>query len=74
MVHSGSPSLLTALEESSDEDNAASSAEGNSRSPIPRGCNVVTLTDPIIAMPTLENTPTLQTIPTICNTLIFVKK
>jgi hypothetical protein len=31
----------------------------------PRGCNVVTSTDPIITIPVLEGTPALQTIPTV---------
>jgi hypothetical protein len=62
MVHNGSPSLHTALEESSDEDSAVSGTRGSSGSPGPRGCNVVTPTDPIAATPAPENTPALQTI------------
>jgi hypothetical protein len=65
MVHSGSRCLHTALEESSNEGGAASSTGGSTGSPDPRGCNVVTSTDPIIATPALENTPTLQTILTV---------
>jgi hypothetical protein len=65
MVHSGSPSLHTALEDSSDEDGAASGAGGSSRSPGPRECNVVTPTVPNTTTPASENTPTLQTIPTV---------
>jgi hypothetical protein len=65
MVHDGSPSLHTALEESSDEDGAASSIGGSSGSSIPRGRNVVTPTDPITTTPALKNTLTLQTIPTV---------
>jgi hypothetical protein len=65
MVHSGSPSLRTTLAESSDEDGATSSARGSLGSPGPRGCNMVTLTDPIITTQVLESTPALQTIPTV---------
>jgi hypothetical protein len=38
---------------------------GRMASPEPRGCNVVTSTDPIITIPVLEGTPALQTIPTV---------
>jgi hypothetical protein len=65
MVHSGLPSLCTTLEESSDEDSADSGTDGSSRSLNPRGCNMVTLTEPITNMPAPENTPALQTILTI---------
>jgi hypothetical protein len=65
MVHTGSPSLHTALKESSDEDGVALGAGGSSGSPDPRGCNVVTPTDPITATLAPKNTPTLQTIPTV---------
>jgi hypothetical protein len=44
MVHSETPSLHTALEDTSDEDGTASSAAGSSKSPGPYGCNVVTPT------------------------------
>jgi hypothetical protein len=65
MVHKGSPSLHTALEESSNEDGTTSGAGGSSGSPGPQGCNVVTPTDPIITMIAPENTPALQTIPMV---------
>jgi hypothetical protein len=65
MVHSGLPSLHTALKESSDKDGAASGAGGSSESPNHRGCNVVTSTNPITATPAAENTLALQTIPMI---------
>jgi hypothetical protein len=65
MVHNGSPSLHTTLEESSDEDGIASTVGGSSGSPGPRGCNVVTPTNPITATPAPENTPALQTILTV---------
>jgi hypothetical protein len=51
MVHSGTPSLHTTLEETSDEDGATSGARGSSGSPDPRRCNVVTPTDPITTTP-----------------------
>jgi hypothetical protein len=57
MVHNRSPSLHTTLEESSDEDGALQID--------PRGCNVVTVTDPITATPAADNAPALQTIPTV---------
>jgi hypothetical protein len=47
MVHSGSPSMHTILEESSDECDTTSVRGGSSRFPDPRGCNVVTPTVPI---------------------------
>jgi hypothetical protein len=65
MVHIRSSSLCTALEESSDEDSTASGIGGSSGSPGPRGCSVVTPTDLITITPAPENTPNLQTIPTV---------
>jgi hypothetical protein len=62
MVHSGTPSLHTTLEDSSNEDNTTSGAMGRSGFLGPRGCNVVTLTVPITTTPAPENTPALQTI------------
>jgi hypothetical protein len=57
-----SPSLHIALEESSDKDSITSGVGRSFGSPGPRGCNVVTPTDPINATPVLKNTPALQTI------------
>jgi hypothetical protein len=65
MVYSGSPSRCTHLKESSGEDSTTSGARGSMGPPGPRGCNVVTLMDPIIAALVPESTPTLQTIPTV---------
>jgi hypothetical protein len=62
MVYSRSPTLGTTLEESSDEDGTTSGVRGSSGSLDPRGCTVVASMDPIIAMPAIENTTTLQTI------------
>jgi hypothetical protein len=64
MMHSGSPSLHTILEESSDEGGTASGEGGSSRSHKPRGCNMVTSTVPITTTLPPENTPTPITIPT----------
>jgi hypothetical protein len=47
MLHNGSPSLLTILEDSSNEGDTASSRGKSSSSPDPQGCNVVTPTIPI---------------------------
>jgi hypothetical protein len=63
MVHSGTPSLQTTLEETSDEDGAALGTGGSSGSPDPQGCNVATPADPITTTPAPEDTPALQTIP-----------
>jgi hypothetical protein len=65
MVHSGPPSLCTALKESFDEDDTNSGAEGSYGSLDPRGCNEITPIDPITATPAPENTLPLQTIPTV---------
>jgi hypothetical protein len=65
MVYSGSPSQCTPLEKSSGEDSTTSGAGGSLGSPGPRGCNVVTSTDPFIAAPVPESTPALQTIPMV---------
>jgi hypothetical protein len=62
MVHKGSPSRRTPLEESSNENGATSGARGSLGSPVPRGRNVVTMTDPTIAALVPESTPALQTI------------
>jgi hypothetical protein len=62
MVHSGSPSLHTILEESSHEGDAASGGEGSFRFLDPRWCNMVTPTVPIATTPPPKNTPTLLTI------------
>jgi hypothetical protein len=51
MVHSGSPSMHTVLEESFDEGDIASVGGG--------------VTIPITTTPSLENTPALLTIPTV---------
>jgi hypothetical protein len=65
MVHSGLPSLHTALKNSSDEGGTALGARGSSGSPGPRECNVVILIVPIPTTPALENTFILLTIPTV---------
>jgi hypothetical protein len=62
MAHSGSPSLHTILEESTDNGDTASSRGGSFGLPISRGCNVVTLTVPIVTTPPLEDTPVPLTI------------
>jgi hypothetical protein len=51
MVHNGSPSLHTVLEESSDKGDTTSGGGGTSGFPSPRGCNVVTPTVPIATTP-----------------------
>jgi hypothetical protein len=56
MVHSGSPSLHTILEESPSEDDSASSDGRSSSFPIPRACNMVTSAIPIVTMPPPEAT------------------
>jgi hypothetical protein len=56
-VYNWLPSRCTPLEESSSKDDATS--------PGPRGCNVVTSMDPIVAAPIPESTPALQTTATI---------
>jgi hypothetical protein len=53
---SGSPSMRTVLH---------LAPRGTWDPPAPEGCNVVTSTDPVIDTPVPENTPALQTIPTI---------
>jgi hypothetical protein len=63
MVHSGSSSLCTTLEDSSD-DGATLGVGGSFGSPDPWGCNVVTPTIPIAATLTPENTPALPAVPT----------
>jgi hypothetical protein len=65
MVHNGSPSLHTILEESTGEDNSASSGGGSSSFPISRSCNVVIPAIPITTTPLPEGTPVLLTIPTV---------
>jgi hypothetical protein len=65
IVHNGSPSWCTPLEEFSNENGATSSARGSLGSPDHRGCNVVTLMDPMNARSVPESTPDFQTIPTI---------
>jgi hypothetical protein len=60
MVHSGSPSLHTALEDCSNVDGAASSVGGSSISPAPRGCNVVTPTIPMVMVRTTAPQPGMQ--------------
>jgi hypothetical protein len=57
--------LCATLGESSNENGAASGTAGSLGSPGPRGCNVVTSTDPIITTPVKEITPALQTILTV---------
>jgi hypothetical protein len=54
---SGSPSLHAFPEESTGEDNSASSEGGSSGFPISQGCNVVTSTVPIATTTPLESTP-----------------
>jgi hypothetical protein len=54
--------LGTTLEESSDEYGTTSCAWGSSGSPGPRGCNVVTLTDPITTTLAPKTTSALKTI------------
>jgi hypothetical protein len=65
MVHSGSPSLHTIIEQSSDDDGVSLREAGSSRSPGPRGCNMVTPTVPIVTTPAPESTLALLTIPTV---------
>jgi hypothetical protein len=65
IVHNGSPSLHTAFVDSSDDDGDASGVGRNYGSLGPRGCNVVTPTDPITTTPAPKNTLALQTIPTV---------
>jgi hypothetical protein len=56
MVHSGSLSLHTILEESSDEGDTTLGGGESSSYPGPRGCNVVTPTVPISTTPLPEGT------------------
>jgi hypothetical protein len=65
MVHSGSPSLHTILEESSDKGNAASGNGGSYGFPDPRGCNMVTPIVPITTTPLPESTLAHLTILTV---------
>jgi hypothetical protein len=65
MVHCGSLSLHTVLEESFDEGDAASGRGVSSCFPGPQGCNVVTPVVPITTTPLPESTLTLLTIPTV---------
>jgi hypothetical protein len=65
MVHSGSPSLHTILEESTNEDNITSSGGGSSAFLISQGCNVVTPTVPVTTTPPSEGTSAPLTIPTV---------
>jgi hypothetical protein len=65
LVHSGSPSLHTILEESLSVDNLTSSDGGSSGFPIPQDCNVVTSVIPIVTTPLSKATLMLQTIPTV---------
>jgi hypothetical protein len=65
ILHSGSPSLHTALEDSFDEGGAASGEEGSSGSPDPRAYDVATPRAPITTTLAPESTPVLLTIPTV---------
>jgi hypothetical protein len=65
MVHSGSPSLHTILEESTNEDNITSSGGGSSAFLISQGCNMVTPTVPVTTTPPSEGTSVPLTIPTV---------
>jgi hypothetical protein len=65
MVHSGSSSLHTILEESTDVCGTSSSGGGRSSFPIYRGCNMVTPTVPITTILLLEGTPAPLTIPMV---------
>jgi hypothetical protein len=65
MMHNGSPSLHTILEESFDGSSTTSGEGGSFGSPGPQGCNMVTPTVPITTTPPSENTPALLTIPTV---------
>jgi hypothetical protein len=65
LVHNGSPSLHTILEESFDKGDTASGRGGNSGIPGRQGCNVVTPTVPIATTPPPEGTLVLLTIPTV---------
>jgi hypothetical protein len=65
MVHNGSLSLHTVLEESSGEGDAASGGGKSFGFPSPRGCNVVTPIVSITTTPSSENTPALSTILTV---------
>jgi hypothetical protein len=62
MVHNGSPSLHTNLEDSDNEGNTASGGRGSSGTPTPRGCIVVTPAVPKANTPLPEHTPTYLTI------------
>jgi hypothetical protein len=62
MVHNGSPSLRTTLEEYSNEGGATLGTGGGSGSSGPQGCNVVTLIVHITATPVSENTPAIRII------------
>jgi hypothetical protein len=61
-AHSGSPSLLAILEKSPSKDNLASSEGESSGFPVPRACNAVISTVPIVTMPPPEETLMPQTI------------
>jgi hypothetical protein len=65
MAHSGSPSLHAILEESTGEDDLASSEAGSSSFPISWGCNVVTPTIPIVTTSPSKGTPVPLTTPTV---------
>jgi hypothetical protein len=65
MVHNGSPSLHTALKDSSEEGGTTSGIGGSPGYPSSRGCNVAIPTVPITTTPVPENTPTLLTILTV---------
>jgi hypothetical protein len=63
MTHSESPLLHAILEESSSEDDSASSEGESSGSPLLRACNMVMSAVPIMTMPPPEETPVFQTLP-----------
>jgi hypothetical protein len=64
MVHSGSPSLHTILEDSADEFYSTSSGEGSSGFPICRRHSMGTLPTPLTTTPRPEDASTPQTMAT----------
>jgi hypothetical protein len=65
MAHSGSSSLHTILEDSTDVGNTTSSRGRSSSFPVSRECNVVTPSVPIMSAAPSEGTPTPLAITTV---------